>query len=169
MANDLPSSGPSNLPSLSSLPLSSPSAPLTREDICPLDWLDPPEKYQILPYDDTITGDGIEDDLTEISYIAISDQMDPSGNRYAYVASDKEQFSLKAVQFTDNGLGKHFNEIGGVVATYALNLTDYTNDDWEDISLGPCTDSNDGSVYTVDQTCIYISNFGNNPRTGYIQ
>jgi hypothetical protein len=33
----------------------------------------------------------------------------------------------------------------------------YTNDDWEDISTGPCT--------TVDNTtCIYIGNFGNNNR-----
>ena len=45
----------------------------------------------------------------------------------------------------------------------------FDNDDWEDISLGPCTDSNVGSVYTIDQTCIYIGNFGNNPRTGYVQ
>lgn len=138
--------------------------PATRADICPLDRLNPPQKYSISPYIDTIPGDRVEDDLNEISYIAFSEQMDSNGARYAYVASDKEQFSLKVLKFTENGLGQHFNGIGTVVATYRLNLADYSNDDWEAMSLGPCTDSDVDSAYSVSDTCIYIGNFGNNLR-----
>ena len=42
------------------------------------------------------------------------------------------------------------------------------NDDWEDISLGPCTDV-DTASYTTEQVCIYIGNIGNNPRPGKSQ
>ena len=54
-----------------------PSAALTRDDICPLGRINPPEKYKILPYDDITTGDGVEDDLSEISYIAFSNRSIP--------------------------------------------------------------------------------------------
>jgi hypothetical protein len=55
------------------------------------------------------------------------------------------------------------------VAVYTLNVT-YDNADWEDISLGPCTDSAIDSAYSVDETCIYVGNFGNNNRgNGYVQ
>ena len=166
---DFPSSLPSSEPSLSSSP-SSPVELLTRDDICPLDRLNPPEKYSITPYIDIDTTDIVEDDLNEISYIAFSEQTDDSGARYAYVASDKEQFSLKVLRIADNVFGTHFNGVGTVVATYTLNISDYSNDDWEDISLGPCTDSDVDSAYSVTDTCIYIGNFGNvNDRSGYVQ
>jgi hypothetical protein len=142
---------------------------LTRDALCPLDRMNPPEKYSITPYVDTIAGDGVEDDLNEISSIAFSQQTDSNGARYAYTASDKEQFSLKVLKFTNNGIGQHFHGSGTVVATYTLNLIAFNNDDWEDISLGPCTDSNVGSAYLTTDTCIYIGNFGNNARSGYVQ
>ena len=113
---------------------------------------------------DTVAGDGVDDDLNEISYIAFSEQTDSSGARYAYAASDKEQFSLKVLKFTENDVGQHFHGAGTVVATYTLNLSAYSNDDWEDISLGPCTDSNVDSAYSTTDTCIYIGNFGNNAK-----
>jgi hypothetical protein len=169
-----PSRSPTLAPSVSETPSStasySPTSPLTREDICPLDRRNVPAKYEILPYTDIEPDDGVEDDLSEISYLAFSDQTDANGNRFAYAASDKEQFSLKVIQFTDNVFAAHLNGLGNTVATYTLNLTDVPlNDDWEDISLGPCTDSNANSVYTTDQVCIYIGNTGNNPRTNYVQ
>lgn len=162
-----PSSYPSSGPTLSLAPSSGPSPPpvddtRTEDDICPQGRLDPPLKYEIQPYPDTVTGDGVDDDLNEISYIAFSEQMSPDGKRYAYTASDKEQFSLKVLEFSDNIMGGS----GVTVATYKLDVELNENgdyDDWEAISLGPCTDSNSGSgVYTVDQTCIYIGNIGNN-------
>jgi hypothetical protein len=131
--------------------------------------MNPPKKYSITPYVDTVAGDGVEDDLNEISSIAFSQQMDSNGARYAYTASDKEQFSLKVLKFTNNGIGQHFHGSGTVVATYTLNLSAFNNDDWEDISLGPCTDSNVGSAYLMTDTCIYIGNSGNNARSGYVQ
>jgi hypothetical protein len=167
--SDAPSSRPSFEPSLSFAPSRFPTPVLTRDDICPLDRLNPPEKYSITPYADTIAGDDVDDDLNEISYIAFSEQTDDSGARYAYTASDKEQFSLKVLKFTNNGIGQHFHGSGTVVATYTLNLSAFNNDDWEDISLGPCTDSNVGSAYSTTDTCIYIGNFGNNARSGYVQ
>jgi len=169
--SDPPSSQPSGMPSLSSFPSSFPTMPLTRDDICPRDRVNPPEKYEILPYTDTISSDNVEDDLNEISYIAFSEQKESStGIGYAYVASDKEQFSLKVVRISDNVFGQHFNGIGDVVMMLNLNVP-FQNDDWESISLGPCTDS-DGSVYMADQTCIYVRNTGNNvrgPNSPYVQ
>jgi hypothetical protein len=51
------------------------------------------------------------------------------------------------------------------MAVYNLSVTS-DNEDWEDISLGPC--SND--ITDVDDTCIYVGNFGNNNRgNGYAQ
>jgi hypothetical protein len=99
----------------------------------------------------------VEDDLNEMSYIVFSDQTSP-GSRYAYSASDKEQKSLKVLKFSDN----IFGGTGEVVAEYTLDITIVTNDDWEAIALGPCTDSNEDSEYTIDQTCIYIGSIGNN-------
>jgi hypothetical protein len=167
--SDAPSSRPSFEPSISFAPSRFPTPVLTRDDICPLDRLNPPEKYSIAPFADTIAGDGVEDDLNEISSIAFSQQTDSNGAQYAYTASDKEQFSLKVLKFTDNGIGQHFRGSGTVVATYTLNLSAFNNDDWEDISLGPCTDSNVDSAYSTTDTCIYIGNFGNNARSGYVQ
>lgn len=117
-------------------------------------------------------GDGVDDDLNEISSIAFSDQTDSNGTRYAYVVSDKEQFSLKVLKFADNALGEHYHGGGTVVANYTLNLPDFSNDDWEDISLGPCTDSDEDSAYAMNDTCIYIGNIGNNVRpdpSSYVQ
>jgi hypothetical protein len=188
--SDVPSHSPSSSPpapqtvppTLSSSPIAVPSevpstltpSPielLSREDICPLDRLNPPEKYSITPYIDIDTTDIVEDDLNEISYIVFSEQTDDSGTRYAYVASDKEQFSLKVLRIADNVFGgTHFNGVGTVVANYTLNIADFSNDDWEDISLGPCTDTDIDSIYSVTDTCIYIGNFGNvNDRSGYVE
>jgi hypothetical protein len=164
-----PSVAPSSMPTQSSEPTNESTIPLTRKDICPLDRRNVPAKYEILPYIDTNTTDKVEDDLAEISYLAFSEQADENGNRFAYAASDKEQFSLKVIQFKDNVFASHLNGLGKTVATYTLNLLPPTNDDWEDISLGPCTDSNDSSAYTTDQVCIYIGNTGNNPRANYLQ
>jgi hypothetical protein len=135
-----------------------------------LDRRNVPAKYEILPYIDTDTTDDVEDDLAEISYLAFSEQTDENGNRFAYAASDKEQFSLKVIQFTDNVFASHLNGLGNTVATYTLKLpAPPTNDDWEDMSLGPCTDSDENSAYTTDQVCIYIGNTGNNARSNYEQ
>jgi hypothetical protein len=131
-----------------------------------------PAKYEIQEYVDRITTDRVEDDLSEISYLVFSDQTDSNGNRFGYAASDKEQFSLKVIRFTnDIFAGPHLNGVGTTVATYTLNLpSSPINDDWEDISLGPCTDTNvNTGGYTTDQVCIYIGNFGNNARAGYTQ
>lgn len=120
-------------------------------------------------YIDSNPNDDVEDDLYEVSSLVFSEQQDPvSGLGYAYVVSDKEQKSLKVVRLSDNIFGEHYDGIGEVVARYRLNVT-ADNDDWEDISLGPCTDSDEDSAYSVDQTCIYIGNFGNNARDGYDQ
>jgi hypothetical protein len=190
-----PSQAPSILPSFSLSPPSNPSTtnttiPLlsTRNDICPLNRRLVPTIYPVQEYIDTIDGDGVEDDLSELSYLAFSDKTDVHGNRYAYAASDKEQFSLKVIQFqgpvgvVDDETTTIFRSatphspwrgVGTTVATYTLNLTPTTpptNDDWEDMSLGPCTDNNDNAGgYTTDQVCIYIGNIGNNVRTGYNQ
>jgi hypothetical protein len=134
-----------------------------------VDRLYPPEKYEILPYADTVAGDGVEDDLGEISSLAFATH---GGGQYAYgVVSDKSQFSLKVVKFTDDVTTT--NVLTGqatTVANYTLNDVPFDNDDWADISLGPCTDDAASAVYTIDQTCIYIGNFGNNNRGGgYVQ
>lgn len=83
------------------------------------------------------------------------------------MASDKEQYSLKVIQFTHNIFDSrhHLNGHGTTVATYTLFTEEPANDDWEDISLGPCTDVNT-TAYTTDQVCIYIGSIGNNLRQG---
>jgi hypothetical protein len=131
-----------------------------------VDRLYPPAKYEILPYTDTIVLDDVEDDLAEISSLAFSSQSDAQGSKYAYVVSDKSQFSLKVIKFTEYPVTTNFLDGSAeTVAVYTLNVT-FDNDDWEDISLGPCTNDNTG----VDDTCIYVGNFGNNNRgNGYVQ
>jgi hypothetical protein len=87
---------------------------------------------------------------------------------YAYVASDKNQFSIKVLKFpppASSGTGPRTVVKGSIstVATYALKVP-FNNADWEDISLGPCDDS------ATSITCLYIGNFGNNNRGGgYVQ
>jgi hypothetical protein len=141
----------------------------TREDVCPLDRLYPADKYEILEYtSNTLTN--VEDDLSEISSLAFSSQTDAQGNKYAYVVSDKNQRSLKLIKFTDDlNTANFLSGSARTVAVYSLNVP-YDNDDWEDISLGPCTDSETTSAFGVDETCIYVGNFGNNNRgNGYVQ
>ena len=172
-----PSRGPSQSPFTTSKPTSE-TTELTREDICPRNRRYPPEKSVIAPYLDTNAGDNVDDDLNEVSSIAFSDQTftDRHGRyQYAYMVSDKEQYSLKLVQLTDtdshifdaskHDANQYLNGKGTVVATYTLFTEIPKNDDWEDISLGPCTDINT-AFYTTDQVCIYIGNTGNNPRPG---
>lgn len=156
---------------LSTSPTTSPSPTpmvVTADDICPRNRRYPPEKFRINPYEDTNSQDDVDDDLNEVSYIAYSSQTDSNGNPYVYMASDKEQSSLKVVSFADNNAGSHFNGAGTVLATYTLFTDEPLNDDWEDISLGPCTHENNAH-YTTDQVCIYVANTGNNPRFGKTQ
>lgn len=128
-------------------------------DICPLDRRNPPEKY-------LINNDRNQYNLAEISYVAFSEQRSPSGNRYAYAAGDGAQRELKVLELRDNVFDdwNHFTGRAEVVATIELKDVPTRSEDWEDMSLGPCTDSNDNSAYTVDQTCIYIGSIGNNRR-----
>lgn len=180
-----PSRSPSHLPTRS--PTQSPltnskptfdTTELTREDICPRNRQYPPEKSVIAPYVDKNLQDKVDDDLNEVSSIAFSDQTytDRHGRyQYAYMVSDKEQYSLKLVQLNDtdsytfdaskSDVNQYLNGKGKVVAAYTLFAKEPKNDDWEDISLGPCTDINT-TFYTTDQVCIYIGNTGNNPRPG---
>ena len=118
----------------------------------------------------------MEDDLEEISSLVFSQQTTISSTsqgeaditeyitKYAYVVSDKRQMSLKVLKLEDNNLNylnDTMNGNGIVVATYNLfpNETP-TIGDWEDISLGPCTDV-ETSQYNVDDICIYIGDIGN--------
>jgi len=111
---------------------------------CPKNRKYPPTKYLIQPYEDE---DGY--DIGEISYIAFSSYEE--NGYYAYVASDKEQTSLKLIQFS--------NGVGNVVAILKLNLDNtlspFEETDWEDVSLGPCDTK-------TEKECIYIANTGSN-------
>lgn len=164
---DEPSAVPSGTPIIdpSSNPTVFPTAPLIREEICPVDRLYPPSKLEIFPYTPPPdTPAGVENDLSEISSLAFSDQTDAEGNLYAYAASDKNQYSLKVLKFT-RGIqsGQVISGSGVTVATYSLDVH-FSNSDWEDISLGPCDDT------PTAETCIYIGDFGNNNRGGsYVQ
>ena len=133
-----------------------------KSNICPKGRRFPPEKFPVTPYDE---GNISEDDLNEVSSLAFSDQTDYLGRRYAYMVSDKIQISLKVIRFTEqdgDGKTQHNNGYGETVATYTLfNDTVPSNGDWEDLSLGPCTDI-DNMHYSVNQTCIYVGDFGNN-------
>ncbi len=145
-------------------PTPSPTLPLTRDEICPIDRLYPPSKYEIFPYIPPKVVLGVEDDLSEISSLVFSNQTDTDGSLYAYVASDKNQFSIKVIRFQRHPqTGLVVMGTATTVATYALNIH-YSNSDWEDISLGPCS-----SAPNAD-TCIYVGDFGNNNRGGtYVQ
>lgn len=128
-------------------------------EVCPQGRRDPSSIYHILPYADTDLNDPAYDDLSEISSLAFTNKTDSLGRRYAYVVSDKEQFSLKVIRF-DNYDVPAGGELTGdaiVSAVYRLDGVSYSNDDWEDMSLGPCSDE-------TNETCIYIGNFGNNDR-----
>ena len=170
-----PSPSPSLRPSFSQRPSVSSSVPttteLTADDICPKNRRYPPEKHVITPYADNNAADNVDDDLNEVSYVAYSTQVDANGNHYAYMASDKEQYSLKVVQFTHNifDTDQHFNGRGTVVATYTLFTEEPMNNDWEDIALGPCTDTDSSEFYDTADVCIYIGDFGNNSRDGKLQ
>jgi hypothetical protein len=157
-----PSATPSSGPTLD--PSASPTDTLTRDDICPVDRLYPPSKYEILQYTPEVSTSGVEDDLAEISSLTFSDQTDEEGNLYAYVASDKNQFSIKVIRFQRHAeTGQVVMGNATTVATYALDVH-YSNSDWEDISLGPCSSASN------TPTCLYIGNFGNNNRGGgYVQ
>jgi len=134
------------------------------DTMCPIDRLYPPYKHQILPYDPPSTTNGVEDDLSEISGLIFSNQTDSQGSLYAYAASDKNQFSLKVIQFSRSSqTGTPILKSGVTVATYALD-TNYSTSDWEDLSLGPCS----GALSAP--TCIYVGDFGNNNRGApYVQ
>ena len=132
----------------------------TRNQLCPIDRRYPPHKYGIQPFPDDNPHDNVEDDLAEISSLGFASYTDVLGRKYAYVISDKEQFRLKVVRFntnddkTNNG---PWTGSASVVAVYTLDV-DTSNDDIEDLSVGPCSDADDST------TCIYLGNFGNNPR-----
>lgn len=155
----VPTSNPSRSPS------SRPTEILTREEICPVNRTYPLEKFLINEFPDALAGDGVEDDLSEISSLVFTSLTDAENNLYAYVVSDKNQFSLKVIKFTrtDPATGEYLTGTATTVAAYTLNVA-FDRDDWEDISLGPCMD--DGNT---DGVCIYIGNFGNNNRNDYEQ
>jgi hypothetical protein len=140
---------------------------LTRGDICPLNKMFPSQQYEILPFPDTTGLVHVEDDLSEISSLAFSSYTDDDNNTYAYVASDKNQFSLKVIKFTNSDAANStaFSMLSGTadtIAVYRLTNINFDNDDWEDISTGPCSADSDN-----DSVCIYIGNFGNNNRGGH--
>ena len=121
-------------------------------------------KHSIQPYQDTNPSDTVEDDLEEISSLAFSHQIDSLGNKYAYVVSDKRQMSIKVLKlYNDNPniLQDTYHGIGDVVAVYTLFTTPPTIGDWEDISLGPCTDI-PNQYYNLHDVCIYVGDIGNN-------
>jgi hypothetical protein len=144
-----------------------PVAPMSGAAVCPIDRLYPPSKYEILPFSPfTMSPAFVEDDLSEVSSLAFSDQTDAEGNVYAYAASDKNQYSLKVIRFArQSSNGKVIQSSATTVAFYTLDVH-FSNSDWEDISLGPCSGS------STAETCIYIGDFGNNARASpdpYVQ
>jgi hypothetical protein len=156
-----PTSPPTNVPS--SMPSSQPSDFLDRSEICPLNRTFPPEKYMIQEYTGPVQISNVEDDLSEISALVFTTLTDTSGSRYAYVVSDKNQFSLKVIKFADSADTQQvITGTATTVAVYKLTNINFTNSDWEDLSLGPCSDEGPGTY----ETCIYIGNFGNNNRGG---
>lgn len=120
----------------------------------------PAEKYLIQEYADKNNTDNVEDDLSEISSMVFTTLTDAAGSRFAYVASDKNQFSLKVIKFINSTDTKQvITGTATTAAVYTLTNIGFSNSDWEDISLGPC--SSDASA-GAGETCIYIGNFGNN-------
>lgn len=156
MASPSPSDRPSVQPSIDTASRVDDVPPPERAEICPLNQPSSGEQWHIEIHPDSNMLDDIEDDLAEISSMVFSGQTDAEGNRYAYAASDKAQFSVKVIQFSAS------LKSGKVVATYKLDNVDTKNDDWEDMSLGPCS----GDLADTT-TCIYIGNFGNNERPDY--
>ncbi|KAL3916897.1 MAG: hypothetical protein SGILL_004967 [Bacillariaceae sp.] len=168
--SSMPSPSPSGSPSLlvTESPSQSPSIKTTeasrveqpqRTEICPLSQPNIPSSsslWHIEVHLDSNPLDEIEDDLAEISSMVFSAQTDANGNRFAYAASDKAQFSVKVVKFGAQ------SKSGRVVATYTLKDVDTSQSDWEDMSLGPCS----GNVKDTT-TCIYVGDFGNNERPDY--
>jgi hypothetical protein len=149
---------PTNVPTLT--PTSQPTKFWDRSEICPLNKTYPATKYMIQEYTGPVVISNVEDDVSEISGMVFTTLTDTSGSRYAYVASDKNQFSLKVIKFNNDGTAR-------TVAVYSLTNIDFSNGDWEDLSLGPCSD---GGGTGIVETCIYIGNFGNNNRGGtYVQ
>jgi hypothetical protein len=130
--------------------------PPQRAEICPLDQPTTSTMWHVEIHPDSNPRDDIEDDLAEISSMVFSAQTDAQGNRYAYAASDKAQFSVKVVKFVGQ------KKSGSVVATYILKNVDIEQSDWEDMSLGPCS----GNA-ADNTTCIYMGNIGNNERPRY--
>jgi hypothetical protein len=155
-----PSSTPSSTPSFtpSAFPSTVTFSPTIYRSICPLNRTFPSTKYLIEPYPDTSGIKYVEDDLSEISSFSIASHKDDDNNIYAYVVSDKNQFSLKVIKFTTTDPTKVIVGSATVVAIYNLTNVDFTNADWEDMSTGPCDST------TESKTCIYIGNFGNNNR-----
>jgi hypothetical protein len=135
----------------------------TRSEICPVNRTYPSEKFLISPYADANLSDGVDDDLSEISSLAFTTLTDAENNLYAYVVSDKNQFSLKVIKFarSKTAPGQYLTGTATTVAAYTLGVDSSVQNDWEDISLGPCMD--DGNE---DGVCIYVGNFGNNARGG---
>jgi hypothetical protein len=136
------------------------------EAVCPRNRIKNPEGFEIDPFLDSNPFDGVDDDLFEVSSMAYSDQLDSNGFHYAYLASDKEQYSLKVIRFTKNNAINGIQATNGqgmTVATYTLFTEEPLSADWEDISIGPCTNINT-TAYKTDQKCIYIGNIGNNKR-----
>jgi hypothetical protein len=162
--DSIPQLPPSVLVRPTTAPTPATASPPPREEICPLNRQST-DKYVVEEYEDTYPSDWIDDDLSEISSLVFTSKGSKSGDYYyGYAVSDREQYSLKVLQFDRT------TRQAKTVATYVLNVPSYSNDDWEDMSLGPCTSVSRTSTSPQDgtiDTCIYIGNFGNNPRNGY--
>jgi hypothetical protein len=115
---DAPTARPTPSHSPIDAPTPGPTDTLSRDDICPLGRLYPPAKYEILPFMDTNVFDHVEDDLAEISSLAFSTQTDAQGSKYAYVVSDKNQFSIKVIKFTEDQVTTNF--LAGSAETVAV-------------------------------------------------
>ena len=116
------------------------------EDLCPVDiWWSLPSKYYISPVGNT---------FNEISSVAFSSQK-YKGYRVAYMASDKQQTTLRAAYFhQDPSTGSY---AGSLLASFDLDIGTITDGegDWESISMGPCD-------ALSELQCIYIGSTGNN-------
>jgi len=138
----------SKAPKPTNAPISKPviSAIATESEFCPKGrWWSLPSKYYISP---------VGNALNEVSYMAFSSQT-YKGYSVAYIASDKQQTTLRAVYFHKDLTSGNF--IGSLLASFDLDFGTITDGegDWESISMGPC-DS------TSDLQCIYIGSTGNN-------
>jgi hypothetical protein len=146
----------------SATPSIMPTAFVEREDICPLNKTFPSQKYKILEYPNLSGLTYVEDDLSEISGLVFASLRDDLNSKYAYAISDKNQYSVKVLKFTESyDSSSLWSGTADTVAVYTLTNINYDNDDWEDISTGPCTGNSNN-----DAICLYIGNFGNNDRGG---